>query len=47
MAIGAPASRILHQAAEPEQRQIVDSLVAHILQRLQRRAVAGAGQAGD
>ena len=36
-----------HQVAEQRQRHVVDRDVAQVLERLQRRRAAGAGQAGD
>ena len=36
-----------HQVAEQGQRHVVDRDIAHVLERVQRRDAAGAGQAGD
>ena len=36
-----------HQVAEQRQRHVVDRDVAHVLQGMQRRDAAGAGQSGD
>src|SRR5262245_35600295 len=39
--------RVLHQAAQQEQRKIVDRFVPHVLQRLEGGAMPGAREAGD